>query len=366
MTFREPVRDVVVVGASAGGVEALTRFAAALPADLAAAVLVVLHIPARVPSALAAILDRRCPLPARTALDAQALEPGVVLVAPPDHHLVVRGDGPAPTVAAVRGPRENGHRPSIDALFRTAAQHLGARVAAVVLSGSDDDGTAGALAVRQHGGLVYAQSADDALYPTMPRSVVRRAGADAEASAKTLAGLVAEAVGRSPAARPVRAVSVPESEHDLAEEAAVNENWPGAVLGEPLGDASGFVCPDCSGTLFTVTHEPVLRFRCRIGHAWTADALVGQQAVSVETALWTAVRTLHERADLSGRLAHRALADGRPSSARQFHDTARDARAAAEVLRELLAGGNGRARLARATEEAEEGPPDAEDEGGRG
>ena len=220
--------------------------------------------------------------------------------------------------------------------------------------------------MRQHGGLVYAQSADDALYPTMPRSVVRRAGADAEASAKTLAGLVAEAVGRSPAARPVRAVSVPESEHDLAEEAAVNENWPGAVLGEPLGDASGFVCPDCSGTLFTVTHEPVLRFRCRIGHAWTADALVGQQAVSVETALWTAVRTLHERADLSGRLAHRALADGRPSSARQFHDS-RAGRTGGGRGPARTAGRRERPRPAREGDGGGRGgPPDAEDEGGRG
>src|SRR4051794_16324851 len=246
-----PPRDVVVVGASAGGVEALARFVAALPADLAATVLVVLHIPARAPSALASILDRRGALPARTAVDAQRLEAGVVLVAPPDHHLVVRPENSeragdpdtALTVATVRGPRENGHRPCIDALFRTAAQHLGPRVVAVVLSGSDDDGTAGALAVRQRGGLVYAQSAADALYATMPQSVVRRAGAEAQAPASELAALVAEVVGRSASARSVRAVPAVESDPELAEEAAVDENWPPAVLGEPLGEASGFVCP---------------------------------------------------------------------------------------------------------------------------
>jgi two-component system chemotaxis response regulator CheB len=260
-------------------------------------------------------------------------------------------------VAAVLGPRENGHRPCIDALFRTAAQYLGPRVVAVVLSGSDDDGTTGALAVRQRGGLVYAQSADDALYPMMPQSVVRRAGVDGQAPASELGALVAGAVGRSAPARSVRSVPAPsESDAELAREAAVNEDWPGAVLGEPVGNASGFVCPDCSGTLFTVTDEPVLRFRCRIGHAWTADGLVAQQAAAVETALWTAVRTLHERAELSQRLAHRAIDEGRPASAQQFHDAARDARGAAGVLHELLAGGSGRTPLtARSTESNEAG-----------
>jgi two-component system chemotaxis response regulator CheB len=342
---RQPLRDVVVVGASAGGVEALTRFVRALPADLAATVLVVLHIPARAPSALATILDRHSSLPARTAGDREPLERGVILVAPPDYHLVLREDG----VATVHGPRENGHRPSIDALFRSAAWELGPRVVGVMLSGSDDDGTVGALAVRQRGGMVCVQARDDAMYATMPMSVARQVGADAEGSAHELGVLVGRLCRSSeppPAGHaPLRALpSELESASDLAEEAAVSENKPEAVLGEPLGAASGFVCPDCSGALFTIAEVPVLRFRCRIGHAWTADGLVAQQALTVETALWTAVRTLQERADLSERLAHRAVDDGRLVSAEQFTLSAEDARAAARVLQELLSVSAGEAQ----------------------
>jgi two-component system chemotaxis response regulator CheB len=331
------IRNVVVVGASAGGVEALSRFVGALPRDLAATVLVVLHIPAGAPSALAAILDRHGRLRARTAGEDEPLRHRQIVVAPPDYHLVVDSER---TTTIVHGPRENGHRPSIDVLFRTAAVHLGPRVVAVVLSGSDDDGTVGALAVRERGGLVFTQSKDDALYATMPVSVERRAGSDGQASAAGLAALVADAVRLAVPASPADAQGVA-VEGRLEEEAAVDEDRQEAVLGEPLGTPSGYVCPDCSGALFTVSEAPVLRFRCRIGHAWTADGLVAQQALTVETALWTAVRTLQERADLSERLAKRAADEGRRVSAHQFHRAAHDARASARTLQELLASAAG-------------------------
>ncbi len=318
--------DVVVVGASAGGVEALTRFVAGLPADLPAAVLVVLHIPPRAPSALPAILSRSGPLPARTAGEDEPLVAGTILVAPPDHHLVVRQAG----ATVVRGPRENGHRPSVDALFRTAAVHLGPRVVAVVLSGSDDDGTSGAVAVRQRGGLVAVQDPDDAMYRIMPASVARRAGPVAAARAEELGSLVADLVREGPDPEAVA------PDPTLEQEAAVDENFEDAVLGERNGEPSGYACPDCNGVLFVQSEEAVLRFRCRIGHAWTADGLVAQHDITVETALWSAVRTLQEKAELSDRLASRAREDGRPVSANHFHEAAREAHRSAVVLRELL------------------------------
>jgi two-component system chemotaxis response regulator CheB len=319
-------RDVVVVGASAGGVEALTRFVGGLPADLPAAVLVVLHIPARAPSALPVILARNGPLPARTAGEDEPLVPGTILVAPPDHHLVIRETG----ATVVRGPRENGHRPSIDSLFRTAAVHLGPRVVGVVLSGSDDDGTSGAVAVRQRGGTVAIQAPDDAMYRTMPASVARRARPVAAVPADQLGALVADLVREAPGPES------PERDLTLVQEAAVNENLEDAVLGERRGEPSGYSCPDCSGVLFVQSEDPVLRFRCRIGHSWTGDGLVAEQDLTVETALWSAVRTLQEKAELSERLAHRALDDGRRVSANHFHEAASEARQSAGVLRELL------------------------------
>jgi two-component system chemotaxis response regulator CheB len=318
--------DLVVVGASAGGVEALTRFVAGLPADLPAAVLVVLHIPPRAPSALPAILSRNGPLPARTAGEDEPLVAGTILVAPPDHHLVVRETG----ATVVRGPRENGHRPSVDALFRTAAVHLGPRVVAVILSGSDDDGTSGAVAVRQRGGLVAVQDPDDAMYRTMPASVARRAGPVSAAPADELGSLVADLVREGPDRE------APAPDATLQQEAAVDENLEDAVLGERNGEPSGYACPDCSGVLFVQSEDAVLRFRCRIGHAWTADGLVAQQDLTVETALWSAVRSLQEKAELSARLAGRAREDGRRVSANHFEEAAQEAHRSAVVLRELL------------------------------
>jgi two-component system, chemotaxis family, protein-glutamate methylesterase/glutaminase len=319
---------VIVVGASAGGVEALIRFVGALPADLAAVVLIVLHVPARAPSALATILARHGRLPTRTAGEDEPLIPGHILVAPPDHHLVVTGPDRA---ASLRGPRENGHRPAIDALFRTAAAQLRERVVAVVLSGSDDDGTAGALAVREGGGLVFTQSEDDAIYAVMPSSAARVAGADLVGLVEKLGVEAARVTGESVLSKPEH---VPDP--TARKEAEVDAEPTGAVLGPPVGPPSGFVCPDCSGALFVVTEQPVLRFRCRIGHGWTADSLVAQQDVTVETALWTAVRTLQEKGELAERLARRAESDDRPATAEHFHESAREAHNSARILRDVL------------------------------
>jgi two-component system chemotaxis response regulator CheB len=184
-------RDLVVVGASAGGLEALRQLAAGLPADLPASVLVVLHIPPTGASVLPGILDRAGPLPATHAKDGSPLEHGRIYVAPPDFHLLVDDR----TLRLEHGPAEHGHRPAVDPLFRSAARVYGERVVGVVLSGALDDGALGLAAVKAGGGVAVAQDPEDAMYPSMPRNAIDRGGADHVVVAADLAELVVRLVG---------------------------------------------------------------------------------------------------------------------------------------------------------------------------
>jgi two-component system chemotaxis response regulator CheB len=237
-------RDVIVVGASAGGVEALRSFAGGLPEDLPAAVLVVLHLPAGGTSALAAILNRSGPLPAATARHGHWLEAGLIQVAVPDHHLLVM-DG---RVALSHGPTENGHRPAINALFRSAAVAKGPAVTGVQLSGTLDDGVAGLVAIASRGGRVFVQNPKDALYPAMPEQALRRVQADhvldAAQMGEMLAMIVREPVDLDAAPPPSELIIL---ENDIATNG--DRGNPAERDPEVLGTLSGFVCPDCQGTL---------------------------------------------------------------------------------------------------------------------
>jgi two-component system chemotaxis response regulator CheB len=181
-------REVVAVGASAGGVEALRALAAGLPADLPAALLVVLHVPRTAPSALPRILNRSGPLPAATASDGELLRLGRIYVAPADRHLLLIED----RIRLSRGPAENGHRPAIDPMFRSVARAVGAHCMAVVLSGARDDGAFGAALVAAEGGVVLAQEPSDALYRSMPQATIARVPGALTAPAAELGPLIAE------------------------------------------------------------------------------------------------------------------------------------------------------------------------------
>lgn len=323
-------RNVIVIGASAGGVEALQSLVAGLPADLPATVVVVLHIPSYGGSVLPAILTRSGPLRARHPVPGDALRPAEILVAPPDYHLVLD----AGRVRLTRGPRENGHRPAIDVLFRTAARSAGQRVIGVVLSGVLDDGTAGLAAVESRGGVTVVQDPADALYPGMPSSALDNVPVHHVVPAKEIGGLLAQLVTEhtEDIHDEIEGVSsLMEIEADLA---MMDDN--AMDMPERPGTPSGFSCPDCSGVLWEINDGGLIRYRCRVGHAWSSESLLGEQAQQLEDALWMALRGLEEKAALSRTMGERARERGNPLSAQRFEEQAGEATHAASLIRTML------------------------------
>ncbi len=312
-----------MIGASAGGVEALKAVAARLPADLPAAICVVLHIAPTSTSALAGILGRAGDLPCRAATDGEPLRPGHILVATPDHHLVVE-DGVARVTV---GPRENNHRPSIDTLFRSAAHAHGPGVVGVVLSGTRDDGSAGLAIIKSQGGVAVVQDPEDALYPGMPTNAIAQVAVDAVAPAALVADAITALVHGTSLPDDVRAsdptVGPPSQERDLT-----------------------LVCPECGGVLSERRAEGVLQWRCHVGHLYSFDSLAEAQGGAVEAALWTALRSLEDRAALMRRLAEHGAAHGRPRSAEMFAHQAEHAQRQADLVRTVVRDGAAAAQRA--------------------
>ncbi|HEY3529717.1 MAG TPA: chemotaxis protein CheB [Nocardioides sp.] len=319
-------RDLIVVGASAGGVEALRSLVMGLPEDFPACVVVVLHVPANSPSALPSILRRATNLSVKQAASHDRLTPGTVLVAPPDHHVIVYDD----SITLSHGPRENGHRPAVDVLFRSAARTRGNRVVGVVLSGGLDDGAAGLLAISQRGGACVVQDFDDALHDSMPRAA---ATAVPECLVAPMAkmGEVLQDLVKQPTPRGDDPPELMEVETAMAQmdPSAMHED-------QRPGQPSGFACPDCHGVLFEIDDGSLLRFRCRVGHAWSPESLVVQQSTDLESALWMALRNLEEKSALTRRLASRALERGHGLTSNYLVEEADEAMRAAELLRELI------------------------------
>jgi two-component system, chemotaxis family, protein-glutamate methylesterase/glutaminase len=319
-----PGRDIVVVGASAGGVEALRTLVAGLPEEFPAAMFVVLHVPPTT-SVLPAILNRAGKLPVEHATNGEAVEHGRIYVAPPDYHMLLEGD----VVHLARGPRENGHRPAIDPLFRTAAMRYGERVTGVILSGSLDDGVDGLGTIRRFGGAIVVQDPADALYPTMPRSAVA-------------AGLAQHVIPVEQIPRCLVALATTQVVAKRAEstemEADPTQADPETITAEnrTKGQLSGFVCPECKGPLWELNDGGIVKLRCRVGHTFTEESLEREQALALEGAMWTALTALVEKADFSRRLADRFRRGGHMETARRYESNARNALEQANLIRTAI------------------------------
>jgi two-component system chemotaxis response regulator CheB len=294
-------------------------FVRALPDETRQAVCVVLHVSPAGTSAMPDILGRAARLPVHSPADGDPLLGGHIYVAPPDHHLEVeRG-----RVRLTQAPRENGHRPAIDATMRSAALAYESAVAGFVLSGTRDDGTAGLLAIKQHGGAAVVQDPDEALYSTMPRSAIDHVDVDAVLSVADMGRWLADHPSEDPPAP--GGASMPDP------------STPRVGQG-PREEANGtrYTCPDCGGVLFEQQEGGLTRFRCSVGHVFSMESLAVEQARHLEGAMWTAVRALEDRAELLQQMARSSDRTQRPRSARAFEAQAADLLRRASIVRDAI------------------------------
>ena len=285
---RKPYRDIVVIGASTGGVAALMELVKGLPADFPAPIFVVMHVPADSPSLLPQLLGSVSALKARHPQTGEEVEAGVIYVAPPDHHLLLEDH----RVLVTRGPRENRFRPSIDALFRSAAYTYGPRVIGVVLTGYLDDGTSGLWSVQRMGGVAVVQEPHDAEQPSMPINALEFVAADYVLPLAQLGALLTRLTQEHVSAK----TRLPAAELDLLKvELTIAKQGGGFELGIiEMGKPTPFTCPDCHGALTQLIEGKLIRYRCHTGHAYTVSALLSEVSESVESMLYQSMRGLEE------------------------------------------------------------------------
>jgi two-component system, chemotaxis family, protein-glutamate methylesterase/glutaminase len=320
-------RDIVVVGASAGGIEALRALVGGLPADFRGSVFAVMHTAPDSPGVLAQILDRSGPLKASHAENRERIRPGRIYVAPPDRHLLLEPG----MMRLTHGPRENRFRPAVDPLFRSAAQVFGPRVVGVILTGGLDDGTSGLWAVKRLGGMAVVQDPDEAYMPSMPLSALGQVEVDHTLPVAEMGPLLAWLASTSVAEQ--GGYEVPEElniEVSIAKEEGTSNR---DIL--RLGAPSIFACPECHGTLLQLKENGRTRFRCHTGHAFSADSLLSEITEHVEASLWGSIRAIDESAMLMRHMAEH-MRESDSAASEQFLERAKEAERRSETVRSAV------------------------------
>lgn|SRR5262245_24181589 len=323
-------RQIVVIGASSGGIDALRALVAALPADFPAPICIVVHTAPHSPGLLAEILNRVSRLSVEMADNGRRLQRGLVYVAPPDCHLLVEPG----SLRVTRGPRENGFRPAIDPLFRSAARVHGPATIAVVLTGNLDDGTAGLWAVKQLGGTAIVQDPEDALFPALPRNAMKHVRVDYVVQLRDIAPLLNRL-----ATTPVehrREITVPDH-LDVEVRIAKEQNALEAGL-ERIAAPSKYACPECQEVLFQLSEGGRLRFRCHTGHAYSVDSLLAAIGEATQDSLSNSVRALEEGALLLRQMADHLKGCGRADDAarHRLHERGEEVRRQFDAVRKLI------------------------------
>jgi two-component system, chemotaxis family, protein-glutamate methylesterase/glutaminase len=305
-------KDIVVIGGSAGALQALQSVLSSLPWDFQASVFVVLHTTEDSPRLLPDILNRHSRLPVLYAVHHAPILPSRVYLAPAGqrHMLLDRG-----RIRLEAGPRENHSRPAIDALFRSASYAYGNQVIGVVLSGNLDDGSAGLASIKNRGGVAVVQDPEEAIAPSMPISALENTSVDFVIPAEQIGPQLVE----------LAKIPVPDKVQPI-------------LIGEKPMSHNGqtYACPECGGVLEETKESNIMRFRCRVGHLYSPESLMADQTEAVERALWAAIRSMEEQAEFADRLAENSQQNRRDALSMRFTDKAQSSRENATVLRDLL------------------------------
>jgi two-component system chemotaxis response regulator CheB len=318
---------IIVIGGSSGALEAVRTIVAGLPSDLSAAIFVAIHISPDAAGGTDRVLSKVARMPARYPEDHESIQASHIYIAPPDRHLLIDSG----RIRLTRGPRENGFRPAVDPLFRTAAAGFGARVIGVILSGGRDDGSAGLEAIKAAGGTAIVQEPAEAVVPSMPSSAIRRLRVDHVLSANDMAALLTRLVskrtrGKTRGKAPVKA----RAGKDVAEVGAHDIHH-----ADRMGPPSPFTCPDCGGVLWQSNDKDPL-FHCHVGHRYSMDSLELLQTDNLEQAMWTAVRALEESSELRRRMAKRARDRGMTAIGAGYEEQALESEQRATLIRSVL------------------------------
>lgn len=322
---QHPAFEIIVIGASAGGVSAFLKLAASLPPNFPCPILIVQHIGLH-RSRLAELLGGKGPSRAVNAEDGVVPAPGTIYVAPADHHMLLKGG----RIQLSRGAKENHARPAIDPLFRSAALEYGNRAIGVVLTGLLDDGAAGLRAIKDCGGITVVQDVQDALEASMPLSALASTEVDYTVTISKLAALLGQLVSSPPQRLPSRPPRSLVLEHAASRGENAMENL------HAIGKPSVFSCPDCGGVTFELAGATPARFRCHTGHAFSLLSLTVMQEELADEALWTALRAMQEK-----EAGLRRLAESTPTLLPRHSELLAEASAlaaAASTLRTLTAG----------------------------
>ena len=292
---------IIVIGASAGGLDAISELISQFPSDINASILCVLHLSkAALGDILVSRIQKQSSLHCKIAEDKESIERGYVYVAPPDAHLLVKEDH----LIIGRGPSENRFRPSIDVLFRSAAASHSETVVGIILTGLLNDGSVGMAAIKQSGGHCVVQDPNEAEYPDMPLAVLEAIEVDEVASLKNMGDVVLKIINETKP-KGIKAPDKVIAESRLSEKAATS------IEGvNQLGNKTSYACPDCGGNLWEIDNGVLKHFRCHIGHTFSESDLLVKQAEQVEHTLWVAVRTMEERKMLLAKIARQNLERG--------------------------------------------------------